>query len=1378
MAATWPLHAAEATPTSLGRPLCKKTTPTPHKFFFFESVINRGGKFFPCTNSKTQKSQENFFKMMRTLYDVFRVGETMDDTKGNSTWNRFKFAIARGTKFVMQYELDDGTVYNRALQRLPASEADGKVSAARLAQRYKYLKELLVDGAMFDPQLFTVDPEEEGSDKWDEMTGQVHAIREVRLYKFARAAGGGHSIVSDRFPAFFPFLVHEDVPYDLTAFQMYRSRDERPAFEQTCLIQSILSGAEDLKIDIDQGRLQSVILRYVHNGAGNVSTKHLSDIGRALGIRFKLSRVKSTGQKLQLAAKTEKGKERKALKKANGRGGNADKYLKVIEEYRPHGDESKSWPTIPVALFWGHIFYNKTVEACTTHSVITVDCKNNKKTAASKGLVPRVPTKPSQMPQSKPRDTLWLLRTLESFGYIDRRRIDPRIVHDRPEDALAHIPKEVREEQERIHNKLQFDNIPWLTADSDDDDEPEGKEIKCCTVPANLIHAPRQPIEIMMSGPPPTYFYAGDCESVVCNEQKHSLYLIGCMPLSRLGNDVDIQTDVQVVLQNICDTHLGEVKELHERIKKFRGNKELPHKKAQKAKAAFYARLEKSEQELDDAHLVEVVIFFHNLRYDLAVLEPHVVIYGTLKREQTIYEVKLKVRSCPEILFVLRDSSKHLSGMSVAQMPKKMGLPAHLSKKSVGIYYEFFTHETRGNQVTLGEYIKYRPDKTQSEADALVVVNDMLESYLKDREPNTEYKTLEAHDVFCPEVLYRYYLEYDVLVLAAALMAYEDSMAAVCRDYLNLPSVKPGSPLYFPTSSSFSRAILSAGGAFDGASKYSLGLRAYIQKAVRGGRTNCHSEFEGKIIDSSTPGFEEGVDDLDGVSLYPSAIASLPGFPSVVPEPIPREFLSIESIEEHAVTAVVTVRITAIKRKLTYAQPILALRQEDGVMSFIQDLPNDQPFEDTIHIIDLQEYVRLHDIDYEILYGVWWKKKGLVWKKLSDEERKAKKRSFSLARSNEDVEPNTAWPQLSLKLYRARLAAKRLHAQSGDAKYQVQSEMIKLVMNSGFGGTILRISDSETKVRLRDRDGETATETYLFSNFGAISEFRETEHNVFIKEKQRDLTASYNICGVMILAQSRRILNRVLEAYEACQAYQVYSDTDSIHGPRSKTNQIAEYYNANRIAGTPELIGSELGQFHVDFSASDFEIYPEGLLNRAVSTWPKEAKAGDIFSWKLLLVRKKVYMHLLAVDYIYTCPSSGEKSTRRAYGMTCRCKGLTKKGMYHKAFLIGQAIEQGELYDPYGDEDLEYTDPTSRGLLNIFKRVLAGETLEIDLLAGNGDVRFYFSKGSVHTSAVPCTRSMRMSSKSNKRRRDEENQSHSNKRICSSMEDDESDLDD
>ena len=1351
----------------------------PQNLLFFQKSIIEEVTFLANTNLKTFKFSrtKNFvFNMMRVLYDVFRVGDTMDDTKGNSTWNRFKYALARGTKFMMEYELDDGTVYNRALQRLPASEADGKVSTLRLAQRYKYLKELLVDGAMFDPQLFTVEVEEEGSDKWDEMLGQVHAIREVRLYKFARAGGGGFAIVGDRFPAFFPFLVHEDVPYDLTPFQMFRRRDARPDFEQTCLIHSILTAAEDLKITIDQGKLQSIIFRYVHNGAGNVSTKYLADIGRALGVRFKLSRMKSNGLKLLEGAKTEKGKERRSLKKANGRAGNANKYLKVLEEYRPNDDDAKTWPTIPVALFWGHIFYNKTIPPCHTHSVITVDCKNDKKTAASKGLVPRVPTKPSQMPEMKSRDTLWLLRTLESFGYINRRIIDPRIICDRPEEVSAHIPKEVRAEQESVNNKIQFDNISWPT--EYDDEGGEGDAIKTCTIPADIVHARRAALDIMLGGPPPVYFFAGDCESVTRNEQKHSLYLIGCHSLSSLDDEVDIQTDINVLLQNICDDYLGIVQSQHNKLKKFKGTRELPRKQAEKARGAFYARLEKSEEELDTVHLIEIVIFFHNLRYDLAVIEPHVCIYSLLKRDQSIYEVKLKVRSCPEILFTLRDSSKHLSGMSIAQMPKKMGLPAHLSKKSTGIYYEFFTHETRGDQVTLEEYIQYRPNKDQSEEDALNDVNEMIRTFHEHQEPESEYRTLQRTERFCPEVLYRYYLKYDVLVLVAALHSYDSSMKAVCRDYLQLPVTKPGSPLHYPTSSSFSRAILAAGGAFTGASKYGLGARAYIQKAVRGGRTNCHADFEGKIIDAKTPGFEEGIDDLDGVSLYPSAIASLPGFPAVVPEAIPQEYLSLSSIEEHSVTAVVTVRITGIRRKFKYAQPIIAFRQDDGVMSFIQDLPNNEAFEDTIHIIDLQEYIRLHDIQYEILYGVWWKKRGLVWEPVSEMERKTKKRRFELNRSEDEVQPNTAWPELSLKLYQARLAAKKLHASTGDVKYQVQSEMIKLIMNSGFGGTILRISGSETKVKLRDAEGQTDTATYLFSNFGAISEFRETENNVFIKQKQIDLTSSYNICGIMILAQSRRILNRVIEAYEACQAYQLYSDTDSIHGPRSKTAQIASYYNANRLPGTPELLGSQLGQFHVDFSTGDFEIYPTGFLKDSISTWPKEAKAGNIFSWKLFLVRKKVYMHLLAVDYLYTCPSTGEQSTRRSYGLTCRCKGLTKKGLYRKAFLIGRAIEQGELYDPYGDEDLEYTDPTSRGLLNIFKRVLAGETLEIDLLAGNGDVRFYFSKGSVHTSVVPCTRTMRTSEKTNKRRRDEENQSHSNKRICSSIKDDESDLDD
>jgi hypothetical protein len=475
------------------------------------------------------------------------------------------------------------------------------------------------------------------------------------------------------------------------------------------------------------------------------------------------------------------------------------------------------------------------------------------------------------------------------------------------------------------------------------------------------------------------------------------------------------------------------------------------------------------------------------------------------------------------------------------------------------------------------------------------------------------------------------------------------------------------------------------------------------------------------------------------------------------------------------------VRITAIKRKVRYMQPIIAYKNEDGIMTFIQDLPGDEPFVDTVHIIDLEEYIRIHDIDFEILYGVWWPKRPIIGRTEKDGEGGS---ILIWSQTKKEKPVNDAWPQFARKLHEARKAAKAMYKKTGDIQYEIQANMLKLTANSGYGGSVLRISESETNVRVRDpvtpelceeNEAVTRTETYLFNHHGSISGFRETKQNVFITQHQNDYSSSYNIMGVTILAQSRRNLNRVLEAYEAVGAYHVYGDTDSVHGPRALTRQIAEYYDANRAPSYPPLLGKELLQFHVDFSTGDFAIYPNGFLDSEVSTWPREAQESDIYSSKMILVRKKVYLHLLSVDYKTSCPLTGEIISKRAFGLTCRCKGLTKKGLYRTAYLLGKTYQDGEAKDPYENEDVEYSDPTSRGLLSIFKQVLAGQVMPVNLLTDRGDVRFYFSQGTVTTSAAPCTRSIQLSVPLRKRALGDSVEPNSPKRICvdsDSMEDD------
>lgn len=1316
--------------------------------------------------------------MQRTrVYDVYLPGQTMEA----STWNKFKRAVSRGDKFMMEYILDDGKSIFRTIQRLPAAAEDGTISRADLTRRYADMKSLLVDGGMFDPSIRTHTDVWE-SDTWDDMHTQVYAINSVKIWRWepVAAAGGARSVMKNRTPAFFPFLVHADVPYDLTHLQLYRADDPRPEREQTCLIYSILTGAKDLGIEIDERTMSSIILRYVKGGMGNTSTVHLTDIGRALGVRFRLTR------------QAKNGKRENSL------------VVKNVSEYRPSTADAENWPVIPLALHRGHIFYNKALPPCSAHTVISVDCKNDPNLAVAKGLKPRPKNKSTRLPREEIRDSLWLIQQLEKFGYISPEVVDPRVIIDHFDLALKTVDKSSRAQAKERCDRIAFDNIPWpdsntpvvhsvkdtrysKTNNNSDQKKVQEPPAVCsydrkaqkgdrAEAPDNERQSRKKkkpsPLQVRLKNidSEHTYYWAADTEATTSSN--HELYLWGAAPLEPLDDEedtVDIQTNVLTGLSNIAQVYKKDLSDFLLEQKSFMRGKKDP--KLLSEWSTFQARLEECSNSLDSVHLLKVVIYLHNLRYDRAVLEKHLLIYDVLERENTIYEMKLKHPDHPAILFVLRDSGKHLTNMSVDQMPSKMGLPAYLGKKSKAIFYDFFKQNTRGDLVTVRTYITSRPNKLQSDEEALSDVNDMLLDFFRDSDEPGEFLTLGFEDTFCPDVLYRWYLKYDVLVLLAALRSYERALLAVSREHLSVYSEYR--PLHYPTISSYSRALLTSAGAFSGCVKYGLGLRSYIQKAVRGGRTSCHEEFEGKV--ASFPG---GLDDLDGVSLYPSAIASLPGFPVGMPQPIPNDCLNLDAITREAHTAVLTVRITAIRRKVRYMQPIIAHRDQDGVMTFIQDLPDGEPFVDTIHLIDLQEYERIHHIDYEILYGVWWHKRPHILSTEDDEE--GKKQQY-WSQSKEEIEPNDTWPKFAVKLHEARKAAKEMYKKTDDVFYKVQSEMLKLIANSGYGGTVLRISEVETNVRVKDRvvgeDNvlETRTETYLFNNHGSIHGFRETEQNVFIQQKQSDYSTSYNIMGVMILAQSRRNLNRVLESYEACGAYHVYGDTDSVHGPKALTADIAAHYDAHRDPGYPPLIGTELLQFHVDFGTGDFAIYPDGFLDNEISTWPREAKESDIYSSKMVVVRKKVYLHLLSVDYKTTCPDTGEIVSKRAFGLACRCKGLTKKGLYRQAYLLGKSYQDGLARDPYENEDLDYNDPTSRGILSIYKQVLDGYVVPVNLLTDRGDVRFYFKTGSVMTSNAPCTRTLQMSESKRKLALEPETPPVSPKRICidsDSMEDD------
>jgi hypothetical protein len=75
-----------------------------------------------------------------------------------------------------------------------------------------------------------------------------------------------------------------------------------------------------------------------------------------------------------------------------------------------------------------------------------------------------------------------------------------------------------------------------------------------------------------------------------------------------------------------------------------------------------------------------------------------------------------------------------------------------------------------------------------------------------------------------------------------------------------------------------------------------------------------------------------------------------------------------------------------------------------------------------------------------------------------------------------------------------------------------------------------------------------------------------------------------NLFGIHVLSMSKRIMNEVFECCERLDLRTYYQDTDSLHIACDDIPILANEFK-NRYER--ELIGSQLGQFHSDFTAND-----------------------------------------------------------------------------------------------------------------------------------------------------------------------------------------------
>lgn len=429
------------------------------------------------------------------------------------------------------------------------------------------------------------------------------------------------------------------------------------------------------------------------------------------------------------------------------------------------------------------------------------------------------------------------------------------------------------------------------------------------------------------------------------------------------------------------------------------------------------------------------------------------------------------------------------------------------------------------------------------------------------------------------------------------------------------------------TLAALTEKILINEGCFDGIYKLSGVPQRFIQNCVVGGRTMVANNTKNYIT--------ERVQDFDAVSLYPSAMVRMPGFLYGKPKVI----TDFNAIKNTADGFFVEIIITKVQNHRS--MPLLSYMNENGVRIFSNDIIGRTMFVDSIC---LEDCVKFQGIEYEFVRGYYF-----------------------------DEGFNSKINTTMRGMFDTR-AQKKANKCPSEVVY-------KLLMNTGYGKTIIKPVDTETRIF----DDKERLDVYLSRNYSWVKCYTTMDGSDKIRvESVKTTIDHFNLphIGVMILSWSKRIMNEVICLAEDNNINVYYQDTDSMHLDEDKIKLLGDKY---RETYNRELIGKDLGQFHSDF---DFEGH------------------RDIRAVKSIFLGKKSYIDELEG----VCEKTGEVHT--SYHI--RLKGISNDS-------IAFACKTYNCKTPF----------------ELYKRMYRGERIHFDLTCGGKKANFKFNKDyTVHTESV------------------------------------------
>lgn len=347
------------------------------------------------------------------------------------------------------------------------------------------------------------------------------------------------------------------------------------------------------------------------------------------------------------------------------------------------------------------------------------------------------------------------------------------------------------------------------------------------------------------------------------------------------------------------------------------------------------------------------------------------------------------------------------------------------------------------------------------------------------------------------------------------------------------------------TLASVGDAYLRKEGCYDGCYSLSGIPRLFIQKCVVGGRTmvskNEKSVFLGDAdIKMTGTGEMKYLADFDGVSLYPSAMARMPGFLKGLPKVIKDlryAFLKNQS------GYFVEVDIKKVNKRRSF--PLLNKKNKEGIRDYNNDITGIIYLDKT----GLEDLIKFQDIEFDIVRGYYF-----------------------------DEGHNNKINKVIKHLFNERLKKKK--------ENNAIEETYKLLMNACYGKSCLKEIVQDRKI-IRGTDWKS----YLVNNYNYIISWAKVfNSDKVIVKSINPINDHFNYChiGCEILSMSKRIMNEVMCLAEDLGINIYYQDTDSMHIESDKINELALRYSK---VYKRNLIGKNLGQFHSDFDyESDEEV--------------------------------------------------------------------------------------------------------------------------------------------------------------------------------------------